>query len=68
MTYTLMFLAKARLELLESWIWYEDRQVGLGDRLKAEVYKAIQQIEQNPEGYPVRRKPFTKNSLTSFRT
>lgn len=66
MTYTVIFLAKARLELLESWIWYEDRQVGLGDRFKEEVYKAIQQIEQNLEGYPVRKKPYQEKLLDVF--
>ncbi len=66
MTYTVIFLAKARLELLDSWIWYEDRQVGLGDRFKAEVYKAVQQIEQNPERYPVKKKPYHEKLLDVF--
>jgi len=61
MTYTILLLAKARLELLESWEWYEDRQVGLGDRFKDEVFKAILQIEENPERYPVRKTLTVKN-------
>lgn len=66
MTYTVIFLAKARLELLESWIWYEDKQAGLGDRFKDEVYKAIQQIEQNPERYPARKKPYHEKLVDVF--
>lgn len=33
MSYRTEFLKKARLELLEAWSWYEDKQPGLGDRL-----------------------------------
>jgi hypothetical protein len=45
MPHTIIFLAKARLELLKAWTWYEDRQVGLGDRFNNEVEKALQRIQ-----------------------
>lgn len=58
MSFNSKFLPKARLELLEAWIWYEDRQPGLGDRFKEEIFKAIVLVEQNPERYAVRKKPY----------
>ena len=66
MTYKTILVTKAKLELLESWEWYEDRQVGLGDRFKVEVYKAIQQIEQNPARYPVRKNPYYEKLIDVF--
>ena len=66
MIYQSKLLPKARLELLESWIWYEDRQPGLGDRFKDEVYKAIHLVEQNPERYPVRKKPYREKNIDTF--
>ncbi|MEJ7680595.1 MAG: type II toxin-antitoxin system RelE/ParE family toxin [Segetibacter sp.] len=66
MTYNIIFVTKAKLELLESWEWYEDRQVGLGERFKEEVYKAIQQIERNPKRYPIRKKPYYEKLVDVF--
>ena len=34
MSYKHIFLERARNELLDAWIWYEERQEGLGDRLR----------------------------------
>ncbi len=66
MTYTIEFLLKARLELIEAWEWYEDRQPGLGDRFKNEVYNCIRIIEQHPERYPERRKNYNEALVKVF--
>lgn len=55
MIYSTEFLLKARLELMEAWRWYEDKQPDLGDRFKQQVYDCIRTIEQHPERYPERR-------------
>jgi hypothetical protein len=34
MSYKHIFLERARNELLDAWIWYEERQEGLGDGLR----------------------------------
>lgn len=41
MIYEAILQPRARIELLNGWIWYEERQVGLGDRFENEVYKRI---------------------------
>lgn len=42
--YAYEILLKARTELLEAWEWYEDRQEGLGDRFKDQVFQKITQL------------------------
>lgn len=55
MIYGIEFLSKARLELLEAWEWYEDKQPGLGDKFKQQVYDCVKIIEQYPDRYPERQ-------------
>jgi plasmid stabilization system protein ParE len=66
MSYSTILHPRARKELLEAWIWYEEKQSGLGDRFENEVYKRINQIEQNPERYPERKKTFHETKIKTF--
>jgi len=42
-------------------VWRE-RQEGLGDRFKNEVYERIHEIEQHPERYAERKKSYWENN------
>lgn len=66
MTYSTEFLGKARMELAEAWSWYEDKQPGLGDRFKQQVYDCIGTIEQHPERYAERKKNYREALLKIF--
>ena len=66
MSYNSQLLLRARSELLTAWEWYEDKQAGLGDRFKNEVYDKIRQIEVTPERYPVRKKRFREARINIF--
>ncbi len=44
MSYKIILHPRARKELVEAWIWYEDKQFGLGDRFENEVYNRIEEI------------------------
>ncbi|HZY37012.1 MAG TPA: type II toxin-antitoxin system RelE/ParE family toxin [Mucilaginibacter sp.] len=55
MTYTVDLLFKARQEIFESWGWYEEHEVGLGDRFEDEVFKKIELIAANPLHYPQKK-------------
>ena len=46
MKFEFIFLEKAKSELLETWIWYEERQEGLGERFKEKLFECINNIEQ----------------------
>ena len=61
MVYKTVLSVRAKKEIEASWVWYEERQQGLGDRfLKATILR-LQQIEQTPERYPVRYKKLQRN-------
>ena len=66
MIYKAVLQPRARMELLDAWIWYEERQVGLGDRFENEVYKRIEQIQQHPERYPERKEFFRETKIKIF--
>lgn len=66
MSYSIEFLRKARIELLEAWEWYEDKQSGLGDKFKHQVDICIRAIEHNPERYPDRRRNYRECIVKGF--
>ena len=51
-----ILLPKAQFEIIEAWEWYEDKQMGLGDRFQEEVEKKIGTVVRNPLHYPVKGK------------
>lgn len=66
MSYSIELLLRARQELLAAWEWYEDKQPGLGDRFKEQVFKSIFDIEKYPERYPERIKNYREASVKIF--
>jgi plasmid stabilization system protein ParE len=56
MTYSYLQLRKAQNEILDAWEWYENKQIGLGDRFIQEVQKKIKSILFNPLKYPLKGK------------
>lgn len=66
MKYSTEFLQKARFELIEAWKWYEDRQLGLGDKFKLQVDNCIRIIEQNPERYPEQKRNYREGIVKIF--
>jgi plasmid stabilization system protein ParE len=43
---------RAEDELLQAWEWYENIEVGLGERFHDAVQKALRQLSENPESAP----------------
>ena len=66
MSYSCIFLLRARKEIIEAWEWYEDRQPGLGDRFREELTNRIAEIEQNPERYPQQKSPYRETLIKTF--
>ena len=48
MNYSLEFLPESKLELKETFQWYERRQEGLGDDFTAEVENALNRLLMSP--------------------
>jgi plasmid stabilization system protein ParE len=53
-------------ELDESFLWYEDRQEGLGDRFISFIEKAFRLIELTPERYPKKSKFYREFAVDKF--
>jgi len=66
MSFKPILLARAKEDLLEGWRWYEDKQLGLGDKFKKEVSDAINQIRLHPEHYPQKKRPYREAVVKIF--
>ena len=66
MSFAVVLLPRARQDLLEAWDWYEDKQIGLGDRFKDELYDTLHHIESHPEHYPVRKRSYREALVNIF--
>ena len=64
--YRTIFSSKAQREIAESWNWYEDRQLGLGDRFLNEIAEHIRKIEQTPIRFPIRFKSYRETPVPVF--
>ena len=64
--YRTIFSSKAQREIAESWNWYEDRQLGLGDRFLNEITEHIRKIEQTPIKFPIRFKSYRETPVPVF--
>jgi len=44
---------RAKVDLRRAYHWYEEREVGLGDRFFASYEEACRRIERTPTGHPI---------------
>ena len=66
MSYSATFLPKALQELLDAWEWYEDRQLGLGDRFELYLYRKVNTILRNPEHYECKQNMYREVKIDTF--
>ena len=52
MTYELIVKPEAEADIEESFIWYEEQAVGLGQDFRGELRRTISRIETNPLSFP----------------
>ncbi len=64
--YRTIFSSKAQKEIAESWNWYEDRQLGLGDRFLKEITDCVHKIEETPIRFPIRFKSYRETPVPVF--
>jgi len=51
--YFVVLSTRAQKEITQAWEWYEERQIGLGDRFSVELIDKIKKISSGPERFPV---------------
>ncbi|WP_233788818.1 MULTISPECIES: type II toxin-antitoxin system RelE/ParE family toxin [Chryseobacterium] len=55
MTYHLSLSPNAEANLLESALWYESRQIGLGEKFTQKVEVYFYRIQNNPLHFPLKK-------------
>lgn len=65
-TYSIVLSEKARKEVENAWLWYEDREQHLGDKFVAEVFSKLDKILSNPEAYSIKTKHFREAVVPIF--
>jgi hypothetical protein len=53
-------------ELSESFLWYEERLYGLGERFLEVIEKSFRLIELTPERFPIKRKSYREFVVSKF--
>jgi hypothetical protein len=64
--YSIVFKEQARTDIAKSVQWYEERQVGLGDRFLSDLNKLLIRISKNPFLYQIRRNNIRLGLLKTF--
>ncbi len=49
-----------------SWLWYEEREQGLGDRLFSAVMQKMNTIAENPDIFSIKRNPYREAKVSVF--
>lgn len=55
MTYHLSLSPNAETDLLESALWYESQQTGLGEKFTQKVESYFVRIQNNPQHFPLKK-------------
>lgn len=66
LSYTILFSSKAEKEIRYTWAWYEERQIGLGDRFVDELLLRIKAVQQQPELFSSKYKSYREVKLAVF--
>jgi hypothetical protein len=64
--YSIVFKEQARTDISRAVKWYEEQQIGLGDRFLSDLQKLLIRISKNPFLYQVRRKNIRLGLLKIF--
>ena len=66
MKYNLSLSPNAEVDLLESALWYESRQIGLGEKFTKKVEAYLSRIQNNPLHYPLKNGKLREAYIQKF--
>ncbi len=66
MNYTISVSQRAQKEIAEAFLWYEDKQVGLGKKLLQLFDDKIAILQKNPNQYPAVHKSIRRALIKKF--
>ena len=66
MNYKSEYSERAKKELIQSWIWYENQQALLGDEFIKTLNNKIKKKKKYPERFPERSRNFREATIKVF--
>lgn len=66
MTYILEITAQANLEIIEAYLYYEEKRLGLGEEFLEHLNVYFDRIITNPKHFPQKRKPYREAFIKRF--
>lgn len=66
MMYELEIKEEASVEILEIYIYYENKKLGLGDRFEEDLEIHLHRVQKYPEHYQIKRSPYREALLEFF--
>jgi plasmid stabilization system protein ParE len=66
MKYTIVIKEEAAQESIEAYLWYEDKNAGLGEAFFENLDECYSRIEKNPEAFQLQYKSFRQANLKRF--
>ncbi|MEX0995655.1 MAG: type II toxin-antitoxin system RelE/ParE family toxin [Flavobacteriaceae bacterium] len=66
MTYVLEVKNEANLEIIEAYLYYEEKRSGLGEEFLEHLDIYFERITANPKHFPEKRKPYREAFIKRF--
>lgn len=66
MTYILEVKDEANLEIIEAYLYYEEKRTGLGEEFLEHLDTYFDRITANPKHFPQKRKPYREAFIKRF--
>lgn len=66
MTYTLRFIPGIERDVINGYVWYESKSVGLGEDFLRVFYASASEIQRNPLLYPTVYNKFRRRLIRRF--
>lgn len=66
MTYILEVKDEANLEVIEAYLYYEEKRRGLGEEFLEHLDSYFDRITTNPKHFPQKRKPYREAFIKRF--
>ncbi len=66
MFYELEIKAEANFEIIQSYLYYESKILGLGDKFQHQLEEYFERITKFPFHYEVKRKPYREAFIKKF--
>ncbi|TCP27973.1 ParE-like toxin of type II ParDE toxin-antitoxin system [Tenacibaculum skagerrakense] len=66
MKYTLEVKEEANIEIMEAYLYYTEKRVGLGEEFLEHLELYFDRITSNPKHFPKKRKPYREAFIKRF--